>query len=91
MSCTCECVSSCEHCAFIIFNAIPESQRKAANEAHRLSQLQESTPAVYWLPPPISSLLTPHSFTLSVGLRAENYTDAPMIRGQVGQGGPSRR
>lgn len=35
----CKSVLSCEHCAFIIFNAIPESQWKAANEAHWLSGL----------------------------------------------------
>lgn len=59
LSCTHECVSSCEHCAFIIFNVIPESQWKAANEAHRVSPLQESAPAVYWLPPPFSSTPRP--------------------------------
>lgn len=36
----CECVLPCEHCAFIIFNVIPESRWKAANEAHWVSELQ---------------------------------------------------
>lgn len=36
----CACVPSCEHCAFIIFNVIPESHWKAANEAHWVSGLQ---------------------------------------------------
>lgn len=46
-----KCVPSCELCAFIIFNVIPESQWKAANEAHWVSELQQSTPAVYRLYP----------------------------------------
>lgn len=71
------CVSSCEHCAFIIFNVSLESQRKAANEAHWVSQLQESTPAVYWLPSPIFYSL---SLLLIPRLHEEKYRDAPMIK-----------
>lgn len=52
MSGACECVFSCEHRAFIIFNVVLESQSKAANEAHRVSPLQEPAPAVYWIPSP---------------------------------------
>lgn len=52
MSSACECISSCEHCAFIIFNVVLESQWKAANETHGVSELQDPAIAVYWIPSP---------------------------------------
>lgn len=75
--CACERVLSCEHCAFIIFNVIPESQWKAANEAHWVSGLQYSTPAVYWLPQPILHSL---SIACSTRVHGENNRDAPKMR-----------
>lgn len=84
----CECVPSCEHCAFIIFNVIPESYSKAYNEAHWVSGQRKSSAAGYLAPSIQIPLSLPRFFSRATWVILPRCTnDVWMIRALPGQDG----